>query len=149
MTRFHQLQTPINSVGQLLGCLRIGGVQRSLELVGAKPNALMELISVLFEASHHCVTSCEKCRLNGERRRSHATPITRPQSHWKTKKESEPIALTLFTSTCPRQELNLHAISGTSALSGLDFGVESFEFDAGVFELEVPVNAALFGVGFF
>ena len=36
-----------------------------------------------------------------------------------------------------------------SALSGLDFGVEFFEFDAGVFELEVPVDAALFGVGFF
>ena len=37
----------------------------------------------------------------------------------------------------------------TSAPSGLDFGVELFEFDAGVFELEVPVDAALFGVGFF
>ena len=37
----------------------------------------------------------------------------------------------------------------SSALSGLDFGVEFFEFDAGVFELEVPVDAALFGVGFF
>ena len=42
-----------------------------------------------------------------------------------------------------------HRIHATSALSGLDFGVEFFEFDAGVFELEVPVDAALFGVGFF
>ena len=36
-----------------------------------------------------------------------------------------------------------------SAQPSLDFGVEVFEFDAGVFELEAPVDAALFGVGFF
>ncbi len=34
------------------------------------------------------------------------------------------------------------------APSSLEFGVELLEFCAGVFDSEVPVDAALFGVGF-
>src|SRR5215213_4552840 len=36
----------------------------------------------------------------------------------------------------------------TSAASTLDFGVEAFEFMAGVVDFELPVDAALLGVGF-
>jgi hypothetical protein len=39
------------------------------------------------------------------------------------------------------------ATSEASASSNLDFWVEPFEFHAGVFDAELPVNAALFRVG--
>ena len=35
-----------------------------------------------------------------------------------------------------------------SAPSSLDFGVESFQFHAGVFDLELPIDTALFGIRF-
>ena len=35
-----------------------------------------------------------------------------------------------------------------SAASSLDFGVESFQFHAGVFDAELPIDSALFGVRF-
>jgi hypothetical protein len=37
---------------------------------------------------------------------------------------------------------------GASASSSLDFGVQSFEFSAGVADFELPVDAALLGIGF-
>src|SRR6266849_8244995 len=36
-----------------------------------------------------------------------------------------------------------------SASSSLDFGVEAFQFRAGVFDAELPINAALLGIGLF
>ena len=36
------------------------------------------------------------------------------------------------------------AITSLGALSGLNFGVELFEFCSGVFELELPIDAVLF-----
>src|SRR6266566_3485589 len=36
--------------------------------------------------------------------------------------------------------------SSASAPSSLDFGVESFQFHAGVFDTKLPIDAALFGV---
>jgi len=37
---------------------------------------------------------------------------------------------------------------GASASSSLDFGVQSFQFSAGVADFELPVDTALLGVGF-
>ena len=34
----------------------------------------------------------------------------------------------------------------TSASSSLNFGVESFQFHAGIFNAELPVDPALFGI---
>src|SRR6266852_7979797 len=46
------------------------------------------------------------------------------------------------------QHLSISICWTTSAPSSLNFGVEPLQFHAGVFDAELPVNAALLGIGF-
>ena len=39
-------------------------------------------------------------------------------------------------------------VAGTSALSSFNFGVEGLQFSPGVVDLELPIDAALFGIRF-
>jgi hypothetical protein len=45
-----------------------------------------------------------------------------------------------------RRQLRLGAEFDPTAPSSLDFGVESFQFHAGVFDTKLPIDAALFAV---
>jgi hypothetical protein len=47
-----------------------------------------------------------------------------------------------------QRKLFITTVDGPSAPSSLNFGVEPLQLHAGVFDAELPVDAALVGIGF-
>ena len=141
-------------------CCGIGGDLLSLAAGGPTLGVDRDRIAALLAAENLCRTGSSTSgvvvadverlawcpdviwHLDPDRRRQEGRRSVQPRWH-----QPNEITITEFLARAPHAAVKL--APATSALSSFNFGVERLQFFAGVFDFELPIDAALVVVGVF